>query len=390
MKKALKIIGILLTASLAAGLIFVFFFAAGYTERKLNPIIAPPPYQVSARASELHEKLLVADMHADSLLWNRDLNGDTSAAQVDIPKLRRGNVALQAFTVVTKTPRGLNIEQNTPDTDNIFWLALAQRQPLENLFSLTKRALFQAAKLHEYAAASQGQLVIIKTKSDLKKFLESRGAQRIVGGWLGIEGAHALDGKLENVDVLFDAGFRMMSPSHFFDNEVGGSAHGVEKYGLTELGKNVIRRMESKGMLVDIAHASTKTIDDMLAIVTKPVVVSHTGVRGTCDNQRNLTDDQLRRIAATGGVIGIGFWDTAVCGEDAKAVGKAIRYAVNIAGIDHVGLGSDFDGSVKAPFDTSGDALITEALIAEGFSDADIEKIMGGNVVRVLGAVLPD
>jgi microsomal dipeptidase-like Zn-dependent dipeptidase len=89
-------------------------------------------------------------------------------------------------------------------------------------------------------------------------------------------------------------------------------------------------------------------------------------------------------------VIGIGFWDTAVCGEDAKAVGRAIRYAVNIAGIDHVGLGSDYDGSIKAPFDTSGEALITEALMAEGFSDADIEKIMGGNVLRLLAAVLPE
>ncbi|MFT3743633.1 MAG: dipeptidase [Pyrinomonadaceae bacterium] len=390
MKKALKVIAFLIAASLAAGLIFVFFFAAGYTERKLNPIIAPPPYQVSEKAKALHEKLLVADMHADSLLWNRDLNIDTPAAQVDVPKLRRGNVALQAFTVVTKSPRGLNIEQNTPDTDNIFWLAIAQRQPFENLSSLTKRALFQAANLHRYAAASQGQLVVIKTKRDLKSFLEGRGTQRTVGGWLGIEGAHALDGKLENVDVLFDAGFRMMSPSHFFDNEIGGSAHGVEKYGLTDLGREVIRRMESKGMIVDIAHASPKTIDDVLAIATKPVVVSHTGVRGTCDNQRNLTDDQLRRIAATGGVIGIGFWDTAVCGEDAKAVGRAVKYAVNVAGIDHVGLGSDFDGSVKAPFDTSGDALVTEALLEQGFTDDEIAKIMGGNVMRVLSNVLPD
>lgn len=380
----------MIAASLAAALIFVFFFAAGYTERKLNPTLAPPPYQVSVRASELHEKLLVADLHADSLLWNRDLNVDSAVGQVDVLKLRRGNVALQAFTVVTKSPRGLNIEQNTPDTDNIFWLALAQRQPLENLFSLTKRALYQAAKLHEYAAASQGHMVVIKTKRDLKTFLENRGTQKTVGGWLGIEGAHALDGKLENVDVLFDAGFRMMSPSHFFDNEIGGSAHGVEKYGLTDLGKNVISRMESKGMIVDVAHASPKTIDDVLAMATKPVVVSHTGVRGTCDNQRNLSDDQLRRIAATGGVIGIGFWDTAVCGDDAKAVARAIRYAVNVAGIDHIGLGSDFDGSVKAPFDTSGEPLITEELLAEAFTDDEITKIMGGNVLKLLSAVLPD
>ena len=143
-------------------------------------------------------------------------------------------------------------------------------------------------------------------------------------------------------------------------------------------------------MFVDVAHASAKTIDDVLAIATRPVVVSHTGVKGTCDNQRNLSDDQLRRIAATGGIIGIGFWDTAVCGEDARSIAKAIKYAVDIVGVDHVGLGSDFDGSVKAPFDTSGEALITEALINEGFSDEDIAKIMGGNILKLLSEGLPE
>src|SRR6185436_4614468 len=103
-----------------------------------------------------------------------------------------------------------------------------------------------------------------------------------------------------------------------------------EKYGLTDKGKEMIRRMEAKGMLVDLAHASSKTIDDALTITAKPVVVSHTGVKGTCDNQRNLSDDQLKAIAKTGGVIGIGFWDTAVCGTDATAIAKAIRYTANL------------------------------------------------------------
>ena len=390
MKKFLKISEFVLIALVVAFVIFFFGFAASVTERSLNPVIAPPPYRVSERAKALHEKLFVSDMHADSLLWDRDLNLDSPIAQVDVPKMLRGNVALQAFTVVTKTPRGLNIERNTPDTDNIFWLALAQRQPVENLFSLTKRALYQARKLHEYASASNGKLIVIENKRDLKAFVERRRSGNVAGGWLGIEGAHALDGKLENVDVLYDAGFRMMSPSHFFDNDIGGSAHGTEKGGLSALGKQVIKRMESKNMLVDVAHASSQTIEDILAIATRPIVVSHTGVKGTCDNQRNLSDEQLRRIALTGGVIGIGFWDTAVCGTDAAAIGKAIKYAANIVGTDHVALGSDFDGSVKAPFDTSGEALITEALINEGFSDDDIAMIIGGNVLKLLENNFPD
>ncbi len=390
MKKLLKIIAIVLSVLIAVFLIGFFGFAPAYIEKSLNPVINKPPYQVSEKAQILHEKLFVADLHADSLLWNRNLLEDSSIAQVDVPKLLRGNVALQAFTVVTKTPRGLNIERNTDETDNIFWLSLAQFQPFENLSSLTKRALTQSKKLHEYAAKSDGKLVVIRSKTDLRKFIERRKTEKIVGGWLGIEGAHALDGKLENVDILFDAGFRMMSPSHFFDNDIGGSAHGVEKYGLTEKGKEMIRRMEQKGMIVDVAHASPKTLDDILAIATKPIVVSHTGVRGTCDNQRNLSDEQLKAIARTNGIVGIGFWDTAICGEDAKSIAKAIRYASNIIGADHVALGSDFDGSVKVPFDTSGEALITEALLNENFTEAEIAKIMGGNVVKLLGENLPD
>ncbi len=390
MKKILKIAAVILVVLIIGFLVWFFGFAPAYVADSRNEVINKPPYRVSEKARALHEKLLVADLHADSLMWNYDLNERQRTNQVDVPRLLEGNVALQAFTVVTKSPRGMNIERNDDKSDNIFWLALAQRQPLENLSSLTKRATWQAARLHEYAANSNGKLVVIKTKKDLRDFLERRKTEKIVGGFLGIEGAHALDGRTENVDVLFDMGFRMMSPSHFFDTEMGGSAHGIEKYGLTEKGREMVRRMEAKKMLVDLAHASPATIDDVLAMATRPIVVSHTGVRGTCDNQRNLSDEQLKAIAKTGGVIGIGFWDTAVCGESAQHIARAIRYAANIVGADHVALGSDFDGAVRVPFDTSGEALITEALLNENFTEDEIAQIMGGNVIKVLSENLPD
>ena len=142
-------------------------------------------------------------------------------------------------------------------------------------------------------------------------------------------------------------------------------------------------------MVIDLAHASAATIDDVLKLATRPVVVSHTGVRGTCDNQRNLSDAQLTAISANGGVIGIGVWETAVCGDDARAIAKAIRYAIGVAGVDHVAIGSDFDGAVTAPFDVTGMPQITQALLDAGVDPAGIEAVMGGNVRRLLRSLLP-
>ena len=386
MKKFLVVIAILLLLGAA----IFFFVVPAQVEKGMNTVLASPPYTASEKSQELHKRLLVVDLHADSLLWNRDLLERATYGHVDVPRLIEGNVAVQAFTIVTKTPRNMNIENNDASTDNITLLAIAERWPFAAWGSLKERALFQAKRLHEFAARSGGKLTVIKSAADLNTYLERRKSEpNITAGFLGIEGAHALDGEVNNVDVLFDAGIRMMAPTHFFDNDVAGSAHGVAKGGLTEKGKELIRRMEAKRMIVDLAHASPATIDEVLAMATRPVVVSHTGVKGTCDNTRNLSDDQLRAIAKTGGVIGIGFWDTAVCGSDAKAIARAIRYTVNLIGIEHVGLGSDFDGAIPAPFDTTGLAQITDALLAEGFSESDMEKIMGGNVIRLLREYLP-
>lgn len=389
MKKKL-LIGLVVILLLLLGAFF--FVVPAQLEKRVNVSLSAPPYMSSERAVELHKKLLVADLHADSLLWDRNLLDRGTRGHVDVPRLMDGNVALQAFTVVTKTPFiwKMNIERNDDTTDNITILAIAERWPTSTWSSLTQRALYQASKLQDFTARSGGKFTLIKSSADLSSYLDRRIADpQITAGFLGIEGAQALDGDLANIDVLFDAGFRMMSPSHFFDTDIGGSAHGVEKGGLTDKGREMIKRMEAKRMIVDVAHASAKTIDDVLALATRPVFVSHTGVRGTCDNQRNLSDDQLKGIARTGGVIGIGYWDTAVCGTDAAAIAKAIRYAANLVGVDHVGLGSDFDGAVTTPFDTSGLVQITDALVAEGFTDEEIGKVMGRNVLRLLIQNLP-
>jgi microsomal dipeptidase-like Zn-dependent dipeptidase len=307
-----------------------------------------------------------------------------------VPRLLEGNVALQAFTVVTKSPRHLNIESNDDRSDNITLLAMAQHWPAATWFSLKDRALHEARRLDTAAARSGGRLTVVRSRSDLEAYLRRRQAEPgITAGFLGLEGAHALEGDLANVDVLFGAGFRMVGLAHFFDNEFGGSAHGVRKGGLTAKGRDLVRRLEERQMLVDLAHASPSTVRDVLAAATRPVVVSHTGVKGTCDNVRNLDDEELRGVARTGGLVGIGYWQTAVCGTDGRAIARAIRHAVQVAGIDHVALGSDFDGAVAEPFDTTGLAEVTDALLAEGFSEAEVAKIMGGNALRLLAATLP-
>lgn len=334
--------------------------------------------------------MFIADLHADTLLWNRDLLHESSRGHVDVPRLIQGGVALQAFTVVTKAPWRINMTRNADSSDIVFPLAVIERWPIGTWASLKARALFQAWRFGTTVSASNGKLVWIKSAEDLKAYIERRrhGAA-VTAGFLGIEGAQALNGDVGNVQDLFEAGFRMMSLTHFTDNSFAGSATGVSKGGLTPPGRALVKEMEARRIIVDLAHASLKTVDDVLAIATRPVLVSHTGVKATCSSDRNLTDNQIRRIANAGGLIGIAYFQAAVCGSDARAVARAIRHASDIAGVDHVALGSDFDGAVAMPFDASELAAVTGALVAAGFTEAEVAQIMGGNVQRFLLANLP-
>jgi microsomal dipeptidase-like Zn-dependent dipeptidase len=360
-----------------------------YKEAKMDAVLTHH-VDVSPQALGLHKKLLIADLHADSLLFGRNLLERSTRGHIDLPRLRDGNVALQMFTVVTKAPKNLNFGRNSGDTDQLTLLMVAQGLPPATYTSLKARALYQAGRLQGFVDHSQGHLVFIRDRAGLNDFLKRRqGEEDVTAAMLGLEGAHALEGWLENVDDLYNAGFRMIGLAHFFDNEFAGSAHGVDRSGLTPLGRELVRKLESKKILIDLAHSSTQTVDDVLQMAQRPVMVSHTGVRATCDNQRNLSDDQLRRIAKTGGIIGIAYFEFAVCGQDANAIARSIRHAADVAGIDHVALGSDFDGGITVPFDTTQLAAITDALLKAGFTEDEIRKVMGGNVFRFFSGNLP-
>lgn len=364
-----------------------FGFAPGIIEGSMNKVATGPLPRVTAETKRLHASLPIADMHADTLLWRRSLLESSTTGQVDLPRLLEGNVALQIFSSVTKTPKHQNYDSNGADTDNITLLTIAQMQPPATWRSLLERSLFHARKLDRAAAGSNGKLRVIRTPADLDALLADRlRGKRIVGGMLSIEGLQDIEGRIENLDRLYDAGFRMAGLAHFFDNEVTGSMHGVNKGGLSPLGMQVIRRMEARGMIVDVAHSSHAAVAQILAMAKRSVVSSHGGVQATCNVNRNLTDAEIQGIARTGGVIGIGYWDGAVCGTSPAHIVRAIAHVRDLVGIDHVGLGSDFDGAVTTGFDTSQLAVVTQALVDAGFTPADIAKVMGGNVLRVVRA----
>ncbi|MCC6805940.1 MAG: dipeptidase [Deltaproteobacteria bacterium] len=388
MKRRVAIAAATIVALSAAGF---FVLAAPITDRQMNRVVRPKLIpKPSAAAEALMKAQPIVDLHADTLLWGRDLLAKNAHGHVDLPRLEAGGVGLQIFDAVTKTPRHLNIEKNDDSTDNVRLLGIAEHWPPRALTSLLARAELQADRLHEAAAASEGRLRVIGTRAELQALLDARkNGARTTGAMLGIEGAHALEGEVANLAKLRDKGFRVIGLAHFFDNSFAGSAHGVKKGGLSADGRALVKAIEENAMVVDLAHSSQQTIADVLALATRPVLVSHTGVRGTCSNARNLSDEQLRAIAKNGGLVGIGFWSTAVCGDDHAAIVRAVKHAIAIAGVDHVAFGSDYDGTVIVPFDASGLPELIQALLDANIASEHVAKIMGQNALRFFAAALP-
>jgi microsomal dipeptidase-like Zn-dependent dipeptidase len=374
---------------IAAAAVGFFGFAPGYVEGAMNQIDGKPLIAVSDEAKALHKTLNIVDLHSDTLMWNRDLNDRASRGHMDLPRLQEGNVALQLFSSVTKTPKNQNYDGNGADSDNITLLTVAQLQPVKTWSSLTERSLYHAQKRDDAVAASNNAIKAVNTASQLDALLATRQKDtRPVGAMLTIEGLQNLEGKAANLDRLYDAGFRMAGLTHFFDNELAGSMHGLKKGGLTPFGRDIVRRMEAKGMIIDIAHLSHKGVAEVLAMATRPVVSSHGGVQATCKVNRNLTDDEVRGVAKTGGVIGIGYWDGALCDTSPSAAAKAMKHVRDLVGIQHVALGSDYDGATTVRFDTSQLVQVTQALMDEGFTAAEIRAVMGENALRVIRAGL--
>ena len=403
-------LGLLMASVLFFG-VFPPLLAWRMTQHSGSP---PPP--MNAQAQSLHSKLLVVDLHAASLMWSRDLLEQNQRGHVDVPRLTDGNVTLQVFSAASRISwrgdvhRTVREVDSGPAFDLMTPLAVAQLWPLNTWSSNLQRVLYQGERLRQLVRLADSRLVTIRSQSDLDRLLlarshaEANGLTRPIGVMLAVNGPEALENRLENLDTLFDAGFRMAVPP---STSGAGSSAGLREAqaspeppaqagagvgaaeGLTPIGRQWLRRMEEKGMVVDVAHAAPSTLRMVVEHATRPVVASHTGLRGACDRARNLTDEEARGIAATGGVIGIGFWREAVCDVSVDAIVKAIRFAVGVVGIDHVAFGSNFDVGSPTPVDAAGLAHLTHGLTAAGFSDDDIAKLSGGNALRVFRRVLP-
>lgn len=384
----LKKLSLLIVLLILAGAIYFWGFKVPALDSEYNAVIDHDPYKISEETRALHDDLFIADLHADTLLWPRNPKRRYDYGQTDLPRLRDGGVNLQVFATVTKSPRGLNFDNNSADApDNIALLAKVQLWPPRTWDSIYERAKYQSERLHKIEADNSQNFKIIRTKSDIETAKDG-----LLLGLLATEGSHPLEGDLENIDRLYEAGFRMMGLQHFFDNKLGGSLHGVKKGGLTKFGEDAVRAMAAKNIIIDVAHSSYDSVRDTLAVTDHPIIISHGGIRGGCkaSHARNLPDDLLVQIARRRGLIGIGYFHPAICDATPSGIARSIIEAINLLGEDVIALGSDFDGSVTTHLDTSELAAITQALKDQGMSERVIRKVMGDNVRRFLLENLPE
>lgn len=317
--------------------------------------------------SDIHFSSPVVDAHCDSLTQamdqNRRLGQESDAGQVDFPRLVRGGVNLQFFAAFI-SPRF---------RDN----PLARAMEVFDFF-------------HREAADNAGVVEAVYSYADIKRAL----SENKLAALLSVEGGEALAGRIEVLRMFYRLGVRSITLTWNGRNELGdGAWESGSGGGLTRFGFEVVREMNRLGMLVDVSHLSERGFWDVLGQAQKPPAASHSNCRSLCDHPRNLSDDQIKALASAGGVMGLCFYPDFVRekGADLEALLDHAEHAASLAGVDCIGLGSDFDG-IDAPVaglkDVTSLPLVTEGLIRRGFSDEEVRKIIGGNFLRVLEGVL--
>ena len=374
-----------------------------------------PADGVSARAKQLHDRAIVIDTHADTpqrLFFDKtfDIAVRQKNGNIDIPRMREGGLDGLFFSI---------------------WVPSDVTGP-----PAVKRAMDLIDATREAARLHPDQLVLATTAADVRR----AAAEHKIAALMGMEGGHMIDDDMRLLRLYAALGVRYMTLTHFKNNNWADSSTDKPAHnGLTAFGKDVVREMNRLGMMVDISHVADKTFYDVLALTRAPVIASHSSSRVIANHPRNMTDDMLRAVAKNGGVVMINYHAAFLseefrvasekksgsvvasmaalskkCGGDeacttmegeridheAMANGtlpkvmwekiiEHIDHAVKVAGADHVGLGSDFDGATMplGMEDASKLPKITDALLKKGYSDQDVEKILGGNILRVMEQV---
>jgi membrane dipeptidase len=369
---------------------------------------------ISERAKKLHFSSLVIDTHDDTT--QRFLDGDfdlgvrNALGSIDIPRMKEGGLGAIFFSV---------------------WIPSKIKGP-----EAVQRALVQIDAIHDQVGKHSNDLVLVTTAEGIRE-AHKHGK---IAALIGIEGGHMIDSDLGVLRKFAGLGARYMTLTHTGNTEWADASTAAPSHnGLSPFGKDVIREMNRLGMIVDISHVSDKTFADVLETSKAPVFASHSSCRAICNVPRNMTDEMIRALAAKGGVIQINYhtaflsqefrdvqkahpeWDKAIALEVQKRCGNKegcpliqgdiitreyvlrgdlprvewtkiiehIDHAVKVAGIDHVGLGSDFDGA-NMPFgmeDATKLPQITNALLEKGYSEGDVRKILGENTLRLMADV---
>ena len=367
--------------------------------------------EISVRARKLHFSSLVLDSHDDTterlFAEDYDLGKRNSFAHVDIPRMREGGMNGIFFSI---------------------WIDGRIVGP-----PAIQKALDQIDAVRENVGRFPKDIVLARTAADIRRAR----AQGKIAALMGVEGGHMIGNDIRMVRIFSELGVRYMTLSHFYNNEWADSSTAKPEHnGLTAFGKDVVREMNRQGMLVDISHVADKTFYDALELSKAPLIASHSSCRALCNHPRNMSDDMIKALAAKGGVIQINYersfldqaykdaYDretggvvsnlaniTKACNNNEACISREmnritdrltaagklprvswqriidhIDHAVKVAGADHVGLGSDFDGASmpEGMEDCSKLPKITQALMDKGYSDGDIRKILGGNTLRVL------
>lgn len=334
----------------------------------------PEASKGSDEALALHVAHPPIDLHADTLMWSRWIGYDMHkrhepplpfaalGGHIDLPRMRDGGMGAQFFGLVS-----------LPLADRPHGMARTVHEQIDNLEAQIE--------------ARPGALRLVRTAAEI----EACRKDGAIGALLGIEGAHALEGSLDNVDVFARRGVRYIGFLHFSANEAGYPAYGRghrHDDGLTRWGCDLVERCENAGVIVDLAHINKRGFLDACRLASKPPIVSHTGVLGAFDHWRNIDDEQLRAVADKGGVVGVIFCPRFVGGDGLEPVVRHLTHILDVVGEDAPALGSDWDGFIiptRPLQDPRGLPGLTDALLAAGVSARTVGKILRENVMRVLG-----